>query len=142
MPIFPRIEREELGEALEAVDRDALEGAGVHALDPGEQLDEPRRVAGLQRRDREAAVAGDHGGDAVEAARRAVGLEGELRVVVRVRVDDARRHHLAGGVDHPGALARVDEADGGDAPVADADVGRRRGRPVPSTTVPLVITRS
>ena len=38
------------------------------------------------------------------------------------------RHHLAGGVDHPGALARVDEPDGGDAPVVDADVGRAAGQ--------------
>ena len=123
MPIFPRMRGEELGEALEAVDRDALEGRGVHPLDAGEELDEPRGVAGLEGGDGEAAVAGHDGGDAVVAARRAVGLEGELGVVVRVRVDDARGHDPAGGVDDAGALVGVHEPDGGDAPVLDGDVG-------------------
>jgi hypothetical protein len=120
---------QELREALEAVDRDALERARVHALDPSEELDEPRGVAGLEGGHGEAAVAGHDRGDPVVAARRAVGLEGELRVVVGVRVDDARRHDPAGGVDHPHPLARLDEPDGGDAPIDDADVGGAARQP-------------
>ena len=56
------------------------------------------------------------------AARRAVGLERELGVVVRVRVDDARRHDAAGGIDHSIPLAALDEADGRDLAVLDCHV--------------------
>ncbi len=80
------------------------------------------RVARPQRRHREPAVAGDHRGDAVEAARRGVGLEGELRVVVGVRVDDARGDDPAAGVELTGPRA-VDEADLGDATARDGHVG-------------------
>ena len=99
-----------------------LNADGVHALDAGEQLDEPVAVAGPQRRDGEPAVAGDHRRDAVEAARRGVRLERELRVVVGVRVDDAGGHHLPVGVDLAGA-GLLHEADLGDAAVLDGDVG-------------------
>ncbi len=119
---------EELWEALEAVHGDALEGTGVHPLHPGEELDEPGGVAGLERSHGEPAVAGHHGGHAVIAARRAVRLEGELGVVVGVRVDDAWGHDPSGGVDHLGAVARVDEPDGGDAAVTDADIGGAAGQ--------------
>ena len=51
----------------------------------------------------------------------------ELRVVVRVHVDEAGRHEQAVGIDHPsGAL--VDATDGDDASVAYSDIGgARRG---------------
>ena len=50
-----------------------------------------------------------------------------LRVVVRVHVDEAGRHDLAGGVDRLSRLlidtALFDTADRDDPPVADTDVG-------------------
>ena len=85
-------------------------------------------VVGAARRDGEAAVAGGDGGDAVQRRRVAERVPGELRVVVGVDVDDARRDHQAVGVDHlVGRLAR-EPADGGDAPVADRDVGDLPGQ--------------
>ena len=77
---------------------------------------------GRSGRYREAAVAGDDGGDAVEATRRGVRLERELGVVVGVRIDDARRDHPPVGVELACAGA-VDEADLGDASAVDGHVG-------------------
>ena len=61
----------------------------------------------------------------------AAGIPEQLRVVVRVRVDEARRDDETRRVDDLGRVL-VDRADGNDAPVADADVGapRRRARAV------------
>ena len=67
-------------------------------------------VLGAGRRDREAAVAGDDGGDAVEARRRERRVPEHLRVVVRVDVDEPGRDDVAAGVEH--ALAVEVGADG------------------------------
>src|SRR5262249_39646553 len=73
-----------------------------------------------------AAVAAHHRRDAMEARRSPERLEGELWVVVRVGVDDARHHDEAVGVEHaPGAR---EPADVGDDPVPDADVGEPPGQ--------------
>ncbi len=111
-----------LGERLEAVERDAGERGRIHSLDASEQLDQPVAVARPQRRDGEPAVAGDDRGDAVEAARRRVRLEGELRVVVRVRIDDPGGHHAPVRVDLAGATS-VDEPDLGDPSPGHGHVG-------------------
>ena len=98
-----------------------LEG---HALDPGQHPHEVLAVGGVvgQRGDGEAAVAGEHGGDAVQRRRREGAVPEDLGVEVGVDVDEARCDDLAGGVD--GALGvAVDLADGDDAAVLDADVG-------------------
>ena len=71
-----------------------------HALDPRHH---PRDVVDVLRRhgrQREAAVAAEHRGHAVQRGRAGVGVPEELRVVVRVQVDEARRDQHAGGVDH------------------------------------------
>ena len=52
----------------------------------------------------------------------------ELRVVVRVGVDDTGRHHEPGGVEL-GGRRLVDLADGDDAAVPDPDVGQAAGLP-------------
>ena len=72
-------------------------------------------------RDREPAVARDHGGDPVVARRRERGIPEHLRVVVRVDVDEARRHDAVAGVEH--LLAVEVRTDLGDPSVGDADVG-------------------
>ena len=57
-------------------------------------------------------------------------------VGVGVRVDEARGHHVAGGVDRALGGAREAGTDGGDPIALDGDVGPPRGAPLPSTTVP------
>ena len=112
------------------------------ALDPGHQ---PRQIVDVLvggGREREPAVAAEHGGDAVHRRRARRRVPQQLRVVVRVEVDEAGRDHEVGRVDRA-RRALVDVADLDDPAVADA---RRRPRrdapPVPSTTVPPLIFRS
>ena len=73
------------------------------------------------RRDREPAVAGDDGGDAVEARRRERGVPEHLRVVVRVDVDEAGGDDAVAGVED--AIAVEVRTDLGDAATGDGDVG-------------------
>ena len=103
-----------------------------HALDPGQHAHEVVAVGGVgrQRRDGEAAVARERGGDAVQRRRRERAVPEHLGVVVGVHVDEARRDHLAGGVDGGGAASASTRADLHDAVAVDADVGpapRRAG---------------
>jgi hypothetical protein len=84
-----------------------------------------------RRRERDAAVAGDHRGDALAHLRRHVGRREHQPVVVRMRVDEARRGDLAGRIDFFFCPA----AEGpyfGDLACADGDVGleARRARSV------------
>ena len=90
-----------------------------HALDARQHAHEVVAVGGVvrQRRDGEAAVAGERGGDAVQRRRRERAVPEHLRVVVRVHVDEAGRDDLAGGVDGDRGL------------VGDARRSRPRGRP-------------
>ena len=75
----------------------------------------------------EAAVAHDHLVTPCQHEQVPERIPEDLRVHVRVAVDEAGRHHLAVGVDHlAGALA--DAADGGDAAVPHADVGPVAGQ--------------
>jgi hypothetical protein len=117
---------------------DAVQELGVRHPVPGEALRhrhirdrldarhrEHRALAQLRahRREAEAAVADDDGRDAVPPRERQVRVPEELRVVVRVQVDEP------GGDDHPARVERLrgvrglQAADPGDAAVADADVG-------------------
>ena len=59
------------------------------------------------------------------ARQRAVGIPEELRVVVGVQVDEARRHDQAAGVDHLVGLVGADLADLGDHAVLDPDVAAK-----------------
>jgi hypothetical protein len=115
--------------------RDTLFERGEwHAFDLRQH---PAHVVGVgvaQRCDAEAAVATDHRGDAVDVGRRRQRIPEELRVVVRVGVDEARARHETGRVQRVARIlaegARGNDCD--DAPVAHADVAavRRRVRPV------------
>ena len=102
----------------------ARTGAG-DALDALHQADEPVVAVGRGGREADAAVAHDHGGDAVPDRRREQRVPGDLAVVVRVDVDEAGRDREAGGVELL-ATGLVDGADRGDAAVVDGDVGERR----------------
>src|SRR4029077_8112179 len=113
---------EVLGERLEAVERDTAQCRRVHALDAGEELDQPVRVTRAQGRHGEPAVPGDDGRYAMKAARGGIRLEGELRGVMRVRGGDAWSGHPRAGVELTRARA-VDEADLGDPTARDRHVG-------------------
>ena len=120
---------EELAEGLPLPVDAVLERGERHALDPGHHPAQVVGVAVVQRREREAAVAADHGGDAVHARRARGGVPHELRVVVRVRVDEA-------GCDARGRSPSITTAasssivpDRDDAAVGDADVGDHARRP-------------
>ena len=98
-----------------------------HALDPRQHAHEVVAVGGVvgQRRDGEAAVAGERGGDAVQRRRRERAVPEHLRVEVGVHVDEPGRDDLAGGVDGLGGLV-VDLADARRC-VAVGDARRRPG---------------
>ena len=102
-----------------------------HALDLGHHPAQVVGVLGVQRREREAAVAADDGGDAVHVARRRARVPEQLRVVVGVRVDEPGRQDEVGAVDRARGGV-VDVADRDDAPVGHRDVGHpaRRTRAV------------
>ena len=70
-----------------------------NALDAFHQADQPVVAVGGGGREADAAVAHDHGGDAVPDRRREQRVPGDLAVVVRVHVDEAGRDGEAGGVD-------------------------------------------
>jgi hypothetical protein len=75
-----------------------------HAFDLRQVAHHQLAVAFAARGDGEAAVADDRGGDAEARRGRSPAVPGELRVVVRVVVDDARHQRQALGVhrDHRG----------------------------------------
>ena len=93
-----RYSRERLPLPVDAL----LERGQRHALDPRHHPAQVVGVAVAQRREREPAVAADDGGDAVHARRARGRVPQELRVVVRVRVDEAGGDDQAGGVDDVG----------------------------------------
>ena len=99
------------------------------------------RCSGARRGDREPAVAGDDGGDAVVARRGERRVPEDLRVVVGVDVDEPGRDDVAAGVERRGrrrgrCRSRVI------LPSVIATSARTPGAPVPSTTVPPRMTRS
>ena len=90
------VERGEvLGERLEAPVDALVEGLHRHALDVLERAHDDVAVLGSRRRDAEAAVAHHHTRDPVPARRREVAVPEDLRVVVRVDVDEAGRQRRA-----------------------------------------------
>ena len=87
------------------------------------------------------AVAHDERGDPVPAGGAQHRIPGDLAVVVGVDVDDSRHDEHARGVDLLVAVA-LDRAHLADRPAVDGDVGGSAIGAVPSTTVPLRMTRS
>ena len=85
------------------------------------QFDQPVVLVGAGRREADAAIAHDDGGDAMPAGRRDERVPGRLTVIMRVNVHPARRHDMAAGVDF--ALCRATHsADFGDNAIADGHV--------------------
>ena len=115
-----------LREGLEVPDDALGQRRGVHVLDVLERAHDHVVVLGAGRRDREAAVARHHGGDAVEARRLERRIPEDLRVVVGVDVDEAGRDGAARGVEL--ALAAQLRPDLADHAVGDRHVGDAAGR--------------
>ena len=105
-----------------------LEGGEGHPLDLGHHLADVVRVLGVDGGQREAAVAADDRRHAVHVGGGGQGVPEELRVVVRVRVDDTGDHGEPAGVEL-GGPGLVDLPDGDDPAVADPDVGQAAGFP-------------
>ena len=122
-----------LGQALDGreIFREGLPGpvdAGGHRLgrdilDRRQAARVPVAVLGLAGRQREAAIAHHHRGDAVPARAAAQRIPRDLRVHVGVAVDEARRDDQPVGIDACAAACRRDAADLDDAAVLDADIG-------------------
>ena len=86
-----RAERVEiLGERLEAPVDTGLQGGHLHALDEFECLHDELAIFGPRRRDAESAVALHDRGDPMPRRRRQVAVPENLRVEMRVDVDEAR----------------------------------------------------
>jgi hypothetical protein len=116
---------EVLGERLPSP-RDAFveRGAG-DVLDPFHQLDEPLVAIRRDRREAHAAVAHDHGGDAVQRRRLEERVPRGLPVVVAVDVDESRRDDQARSVDDLGRLG-AHRADGSDLAAVDRHIRHER----------------
>ena len=89
-PLRQRVNRiEVLGVGLEHPRQSEAESLDRHALDALECPEHDLAVLGTRWRDPEAAVAHDGSGYAVPRRRREVTVPEHLRVVVRVRIDEA-----------------------------------------------------
>ena len=114
--------RDVFGEGFPVPDDAFLEGFQRHLFDLVEHADQLGAILGAQRREGERAVAGHDGGDAVREGGLGIAIPEELRIKVRVRIDEAGRDDLAFGVDFLAALFR-DPPDFRDAVSAERDVG-------------------
>ena len=109
---------QELREGLEFFPRDTAQCDGIHVFDGGEDALEERAIFGLGRGHREAAVAGDHRRHTMVAGHGGVRIEGDLRVVVRVDVDDSRGDDLPVASISRSPVARRQMSEPGHAAVA------------------------
>jgi hypothetical protein len=115
---------EVLAEAPPVPGNARLEGLERHALDPREHPHEVRARLGDERRDREAAIPAHDGGHAVEGGRAQDRVPEDLRVVVRVDVDEPGRDDLPARVDAVACRLVHARLARDDASVANRDVGR------------------
>ncbi len=122
---------EVVGERLPVPRHTLLQCRQRDAFDPRHQARQVVDVLVAAGREREPAVPAEHGRDAVQRRRARSRVPEQLRVVVRVQVDESRRDDEAVGVDRA-RRGVVDIADLDDASAHDRDVGapRRGARPV------------
>jgi hypothetical protein len=98
-----------------------LQRGNAHALDALESAQDQLAMLGPRRRDTEAAVSHHDGGHAMPRRDGEHGIPQDLRVVVRVNVDEARRHDMTRGVDRLARLARRG-TEGEHLAILDADI--------------------
>ena len=119
---------DELGEGLPVPGDAHVEDVEGNRLDVHQVAHGHLARLGLARRDAHPAVAHDDAGDAVPRGRGDRAVPADLRVVVSMRVDEARSDDEAIGVDHPGGTVRH-PADLGDLSARDGHVRPARRRP-------------
>ena len=110
-----------------------LEGLERHAFHPRKHRYEVACRLGVDRRQPEPAVATENRGDSVQGGWRHRCVPHDVRVVVGVDIDEARRYHQAGRVNGAvRSLARLLRvSDENDPPTSDADIALPR-RPTSS----------
>ncbi len=111
-----------VGERLPVPRHALLQRGQRDTFDARHQAREVVHVLVAAGREREAAVAAEHRRDAVQWRGTRRRIPEQLRVVVRVEVDESGRHHQAIGVERAGCNL-IDVADLHDASVGDRDVG-------------------
>ena len=121
-----------LGRALDAIEklREALPIPGHPGLHRGignrfvARHGQHRAVAilGMAGGEAKSAVADDHRGNAVPTRDRAIGIPEQRRIVMGMKIDEARRHVHPGSVDDLGGLMLLELADLGDTAVLDSDI--------------------
>ena len=119
---------EELREGFPAPLDAGQHGGAADVLGAFEVAEHEVRLALAARRQREAAIAHDHAGHALETGAGADRVPEDLGVHVRVAVDEARRHDMTLGIEgfHGG---RGDAADLGDLAILDADIAAKARQP-------------
>jgi hypothetical protein len=85
--------REELLKSLELVPAHPGKRLNRHVLDPREDALEEIDVGLSARRDRETTIARQDRRHTMEAGHRRIGIERDLRIIVGMRIDDARRDY-------------------------------------------------
>lgn len=128
IPRRPLAGGEVFGKGLE-VPGNPIQDREVDLFDPGEDLLHGFSAARVGRRQAEAAVAANHGSDAVEAGGGGEGIEGDLGIVVGMRIDEARRDDASLGLEYAARLRSGNAADVRDPAVCDGDVRDAPGRP-------------
>ena len=88
-----------LGERLPLPIDPLREGGTGNVLHTFHESDEPFASFGSDRREADAAIAHDHGGDAVQRRGCEQVVPGGLAVIVGVDVDPSRRHQESGGIE-------------------------------------------
>ena len=119
-----------IGEGLKGPGNPRGEHVRGHPLDVLEGLRHQRALIGVQGRDPEPAVPGQHGGDAMPAGRSEFRVPEHLRVVMCVRVDEAGCEDQSGQIDSPPGCSRRYVTHLGDVPAVHLDIGlpgRRSG---------------
>ena len=130
-----------LGKAFPApLDSFGERGAG-NVLDAFHQADQKFFLAGLDGSEADAAIAHHDRGHAVPARRSEIRIPGDLAVVMRVDIDEAGRDQQSGRVDFAPRRAGL-PADVVITPPSIATSPMNAVLPVPSTILPLRITRS
>ena len=84
---------------------DGVEHLHGNGFDVGQKLGQPGRLPRAHWRQRQGAIADDHGGGPVIAGKGAQRVPGHLRIIVAMVIDEARRDHQAVGIN--GARRRV-----------------------------------
>jgi hypothetical protein len=105
-----------------------VEGLDGDLLQEMENGRHRRAIHGSAGGDGDRAVARDHGGDTMQHRRQPVGIPTQLRVEVGVRVDEARGHDTAAGIDRLRGQEPVETPDIDDHAIGHCDIPTEPGQ--------------